>query len=238
MLRRGVLAVLLLLSACSTEREQDWFEVRRVLPGVTAILEPHHPEGVASYLVEGEAMALLLDTGTGTEDIARVVAGLTDRPMLVVNSHDHYDHSGGNGSFERILRPADGEMIDLGGRTLEVIATPGHSPDSLCLLDRDAGLLFTGDTFYAGNLYACLPGSDLTAYRDSMRRLAALENDLAWLLPAHTPPTRDTTWLGRVAAGLGSIVDGSAPGFAARSPFTDGLITVYEFAGFAVLGPQ
>lgn len=40
----------------------------------------------------------------------------------------------------------DGDRFDLGGRTLEVIATPGHTPDSISLLDRANGLLFIGDT--------------------------------------------------------------------------------------------
>lgn len=40
----------------------------------------------------------------------------------------------------------DGDHIDLGGRSVEIIATPGHTPDAIALLDRDNGLLFTGDT--------------------------------------------------------------------------------------------
>jgi glyoxylase-like metal-dependent hydrolase (beta-lactamase superfamily II) len=42
----------------------------------------------------------------------------------------------------------DGDRFDLGGRTLEVIVTPGHTPDAISLLDRANGLLFTGDTCY------------------------------------------------------------------------------------------
>ena len=60
---------------------------------------------------------------------------------------------------------ADGDIIDLGGRSLEVLLTPGHAPDALCLLDRDSGLLFTGDTYYRGPLFAHLPGSDLRSVR-------------------------------------------------------------------------
>src|SRR5262245_29873184 len=43
----------------------------------------------------------------------------------------------------------DGSIINLGDRRLEVVATPGHTPDSISLLDRENKLLFTGDTFYA-----------------------------------------------------------------------------------------
>jgi len=46
----------------------------------------------------------------------------------------------------------DGDIIDLGGRRLEVICTPGHSPGSMCLLDRQNRILFTGDLFFPGPL--------------------------------------------------------------------------------------
>lgn len=46
----------------------------------------------------------------------------------------------------------DGDTIDLGGRSLKVLATPGHSPDSIALFDAHNGLLFTGDTYYPGTI--------------------------------------------------------------------------------------
>ena len=51
----------------------------------------------------------------------------------------------------------DGERLDLGGRALEVLRTPGHTPDSICLLDQENGLLFTGDTYYSGEIYLWSP---------------------------------------------------------------------------------
>ena len=48
---------------------------------------------------------------------------------------------------------ADGHLIDLGGRTLEVLHVPGHTPDATALVDRENGLLFTGDTFYDDNIW-------------------------------------------------------------------------------------
>src|SRR6516225_1022699 len=55
----------------------------------------------------------------------------------------------------------DGDKINLGDRTLEVISTPGHTPDSIALLDERNGLLFTGDTFYLGPIYLYRPETDL-----------------------------------------------------------------------------
>jgi hydroxyacylglutathione hydrolase len=64
-----------------------------------------------------------------------------------------------------------GTMIDLGGRSLEVLSTPGHTPTSIALLDRAAGRLFTGDFIYPTMLYAFLPGADLSAYRGTTQKL-------------------------------------------------------------------
>jgi glyoxylase-like metal-dependent hydrolase (beta-lactamase superfamily II) len=79
----------------------------------------------------------------------------------------------------------DGEVLDLGGRRLEVLRTPGHTPDSICLLDRANGLLFTGDTYYSGEIYLWSPETSVHDYETSIARLADLAPGLTRLLPAH-----------------------------------------------------
>ena len=63
----------------------------------------------------------------------------------------------------------DGDRIDLGGRALEVIATPGHTPDAISLLDRTNGLLFSGDTYYPAPIWLFRPETDLDAYAATRR---------------------------------------------------------------------
>lgn len=72
---------------------------------------------------------------------------------------------------------APDSTIDLGGRTLRVLAVPGHTPESLALYDVASGQLFSGDFFYPGDLFAFAPGADLAAYRDSARRVLAVTRD-------------------------------------------------------------
>ena len=79
-----------------------WFEVYEVRPQVFAIYEPHQAEEVISYLILGDKQALLFDTGLGIGDIRRVVLSLTSLPIVVVNSHTHNDHVGGNWQFEHV----------------------------------------------------------------------------------------------------------------------------------------
>ena len=61
----------------------------------------------------------------------------------------------------------DGDTIDLGERVLEVIYTPGHSPGSMCLLDKKNRILFTGDHFFPGPLYAHAPDVNIYDYIES-----------------------------------------------------------------------
>jgi glyoxylase-like metal-dependent hydrolase (beta-lactamase superfamily II) len=82
----------------------------------------------------------------------------------------------------------DGEWIDLGGRRLQIIATPGHTPDAISLFEPEAGLLFTGDTFYPGTIWLYRPETDLAAYDVSVRRLAALAPQVKLVLGAHNVP--------------------------------------------------
>ena len=66
---------------------------------------------------------------------------------------------------------APGAVIDLGGRRLTVLSTPGHTPTSAALYDPDAHSLFIGDYLYPTTLYAFLPGASLSAYQATARRL-------------------------------------------------------------------
>jgi hydroxyacylglutathione hydrolase len=78
-----------------------------------------------------------------------------------------------------------GRRIDLGGKELEIVATPGHSPESISLLDRDAGILLAADFLYPGDLYGQVPGASLPDYLSTAETLLReLPADLA-ILGAH-----------------------------------------------------
>ncbi len=66
---------------------------------------------------------------------------------------------------------APGQLIDLGQRQLEVISTPGHTPESIMLYDTDQQQLFSGDYIYEGPLFGFLPGSSLPDYLRSAEQL-------------------------------------------------------------------
>jgi glyoxylase-like metal-dependent hydrolase (beta-lactamase superfamily II) len=102
----------------------------------------------------------------------------------------------------------DGDRFDLGGRTLEVIATPGHTPDAITLLDRANGLLFTGDTYYPAPIWLFRPETDLIAYAASIARLAALAPSVKLVLGAHNIPVAQPSVLPRLVKAFDSVRKG------------------------------
>ena len=82
------------------ETNQSWFEVYKIRDDVIAIYEDGQFEEAISYLILGTEKAILFDTGIGIGDMKTVVSQLTTLPIIVVNSHTHYDHVGGNHQFD------------------------------------------------------------------------------------------------------------------------------------------
>ena len=82
--------------------QNNWFKVYNVGEGVYAIAEPFNYQEVISYLIIGSERNILFDTGMGMDRISDVVKELSPLPVIVVNSHTHYDHIGGNHEFETV----------------------------------------------------------------------------------------------------------------------------------------
>ena len=128
----------------------------------------------AIYIVEGEESALVIDAGVDIKDYDKVVSQITSKPVTLVATHVHPDHTGKSIEyFDEIYINAadmvnvasmmpdykgeikylyDGQVFDLGGREIEVIFTPGHTPGSTTFFDKAAGYGFSGDAFGSGNL--------------------------------------------------------------------------------------
>lgn len=139
-------------------------------------------KGCDSYVVIGSRCAAVIDTGENRRNLKKFVKTITDKPLIVCNTHGHFDHTGANGQFKEYpiymsqfacdncktphnyLNPQDydldyvpqpireGSIIDLGDHILEVYEVPCHSPGSLAYLDRKARMLFTGDEVEAGQV--------------------------------------------------------------------------------------
>jgi glyoxylase-like metal-dependent hydrolase (beta-lactamase superfamily II) len=102
----------------------------------------------------------------------------------------------------------DGFKVNLGHRTVEIIATPGHTPDAISLIDRENGILFTGDTYYPAPIWLYRPETDLTAYIASVKKLAALAPEVKTVLGAHNVPVADPAVLAKLQDAIQAVVDG------------------------------
>ena len=111
------------------------------------------------------------------ETIRDMVTDRCDLPKgYQVNTYQFYQ-----GVPTRVLK--DGDTIDLGGRKITVLHTPGHSPGHICFWEADRGYLFTGDLVYKDTLFAYYPSTDPQAYLASLEKIAALP--VKKIFPAH-----------------------------------------------------
>ncbi len=157
-----------------------------------------------AYLVAGTKDAVLIDTCTGQEGLKAVVDGLVgNRRLIVALTHGHGDHSGGIRYFPEVLvHPADvgmlpkdataarrdlkdGDVLDLGGKKLEVIAIPGHTPGSVVFLDRAGRYAMTGDGIGSTMVWMQISALPLTTYLQSVKKLEAHKDGIDELYVGH-----------------------------------------------------
>lgn len=206
------------------QKEATWTDLG---DGIIAISSP--PVGFLEYLVLGTEKALLIDTGMGIGSLKETVRKITDLPIVLVNTHCHPDHAGGNAEFDpALINPADldvfermatrefrvqdvsrmpngehfasllqpigpkpafatdGQVIDLGGRSVKLIFTPGHTHGSLCVYDEATGALFSGDNIMA-NETALVEwnATSVEEFIESMEKLSSLR--ITRILSGHRP---------------------------------------------------
>jgi hydroxyacylglutathione hydrolase len=156
------------------------------------------------YLVEGNDKTVLIDAGTKIADLDKIAASITKKPIQLVATHAHPDHTGSSISYfsELYIAPGDaasqflsnykgkikelrdGQIIGLGGRELEVVFTPGHTLGSTTFIDKKAGYGFSGDSFGSGNLL--LSGTFSTLLATCTKTSAIMEKyGIKFFYPGH-----------------------------------------------------
>ncbi|HOQ08100.1 MAG TPA: MBL fold metallo-hydrolase [Clostridiales bacterium] len=220
------------------------------------------------YLVCGGKRAAVIDTMNGIEDVHAVVRGITDLPLVVVNTHGHCDHIFGNIYFDCdcFLHPDDaeiaaehtgfpmfrklcaekklemppfkpindGDVIDLGGLTLEAISLPGHTPGGICLLLREKRVLFTGDSINH-HLWMQLDESlPLRVFLENLDRISWVTGKADRILHGHAQDFDDISLFDDLRSGVGELIRTRGMGETRRS--TDykwfrGIAKQYPFDG-------
>lgn len=188
--------------------------------------------GVRIFLLAGTEKALVVDTGMTGLDIRKLAAEHTDLPLFLLNTHADMDHIAGNGQFDDFfMHPSeaflyrnmqhgkgrmhpvyDGDRIDLGGRILEVIHLPGHTPGSITLLDMENRCLIGGDPIQEnGDIFMFGTHRNMEAYISGLMRLDA-RLDFDSIYPSHAKEKVNRDVIPCLINGAEDILNGKAEG--------------------------
>ena len=199
-------------------------------------------EMVRSFLIVGTKRAMLLDTGAEPCDLLGLIRTVTDLPLLVMHTHGDGDHTAGDGLFTDIyahpdefdvirrfrpglkarLHPVTEESsFDLGERLLQVVETPGHTPGSICLLDRKNRILFSGDTVSYGPVFLFGDHRDIHTYRKTLDKLMEL-GGFDTVYPCHNVCPVSLTVIPALMAAVDGALDGSIAPSPTEMPMPDG----------------
>jgi len=225
------------------------YEVKDHGNGIYSIEE----EMVRASLFVGGEKALLIDSCRAGEDIKAVCKGITDKNVLLINTHADDDHTSGNAYFGKtLMHPSDfafyykttpeiaaaappeaiwdGDTIDIGGRVFEIIHIPGHTPGSIALFDRENRILVAGDSISLAPVFIFSSVRSIQAYAASMEKLLPLAKDIDVIYASHGPMELDAGQIAKQLTAARKLIAGELTG--AEPPFEIPAL-VYEHDGAA-----
>ncbi len=206
---------------------------------------------VRFLLLCGKERAALIDSGMNTPDAKKIAEGITDLPLILVNTHADPDHISGNGAFDafyinlaetenliehggkgNILPVKEGDVIDLGERPLRIIDIPGHTPGSIAILDEKKRVLISGDSVQDGNIFMFGKYRDIELYIKSLVHLKEYDGLYDEIYPMHGtfPVTEDL--IDKLLEGAGKIKEGSASGTVVDIFGNKVMLYKFPYAGF------
>lgn len=192
--------------------------------------------GVRFFLLAGTEKALLIDSGMTVDNAKDIAEGLTGLPLSLLNTHADRDHIGSNAQFEAfymhpaeeaiyrrsgkpgsILPVAEGDVIDLGGRALKIIALPGHTPGSIAVLDVKNRVLISGDPIQEnGRIFMFGDHRNMHDYVRSLERLEKRKDEFDAIWPSHADLPVSPDLIQKLHDGARDILEGKVQGTAAE----------------------
>jgi len=167
-----------------------------------------------SYIVvdEDSRESIIIDPSWNLMELELIIKENNLKIKYIVNTHYHDDHTRGNeemvastkcpiiqhelSTLKNDITVKDGDFIEFGNSKLKVLHTPGHSPDSICLVGD--GKIFSGDTLFVGNCGRIdLPGGSASElYHSLFDVLHSLDDDLV-MYPGHNYGSTETSTIGK-----------------------------------------
>lgn len=188
--------------------------------------------GVRIFLLAGQERALVIDTGRSGLDVRSEVEAVTPLPYDLLLTHSDPDHTAGNQGFPLFyMHPSeasvyynlrkgagdflpvyDGDILDLGGRELEIVHVPGHTPGSITVLDRDHRCLIGGDPIQChGQIYMFGIHRDLRSYICGLRKVMS-RSDFDLIYPSHSDLPAGRGVIPELISGAEAVLSGCAEG--------------------------
>ena len=167
-----------------------------------------------SYIVvdEDSSESIIIDPSWNLMELELIIKENNLKIKYIVNTHYHDDHTRGNeemiastkapivqhelSTLKNDITVKDGDFIEFGNSKLKVLHTPGHSPDSVCLVGD--GKIFSGDTLFVGNCGRIdLPGGNASElYHSLFDVLHSLDDNLV-MYPGHNYGSTETSTIGK-----------------------------------------
>jgi glyoxylase-like metal-dependent hydrolase (beta-lactamase superfamily II) len=207
--------------------------------------------GVRFFLFCGTEKAALIDTGMNSPDAKEIAEGLTDLPLILINTHADPDHISGNGAFEefymspaeednyrahggkgRLIPVREGNVIDLGGRPLRNIDNPGHTPGSIAILDEKYRVLVGGDSIQDGYIFMFGERRDLGLYIESLKHLGAYDGLYDEVYAMHGSFPVAPGLVRQLIEGAEAVRDGKASGMPVDVHGHQVILYKFPYAGF------
>lgn len=184
---------------------------------------------VRFFLLEGDDAAAMIDSGMACPDALELAKQLTAKPIILINTHGDIDHASGTGAFDKIYMSqedydncgfgkqysnvelvtlADGEVIELGNRSLQIVHVPGHTKGSLAILDILNRSLYAGDTVQRGYIYMFGGHRAPEKMSESLDKLIALGDSYDRIYASHGEYVLDKNYAGLVKAAWENVLAG------------------------------
>lgn len=186
---------------------------------------------VRFFLLVGEERAVMIDSGMNCPDAAALAKTLSDKPVLLLNTHADGDHTSGTGGFREIrihasdyfgcglkdrfpdtalVKIEDGDVIDPGNRPLKIIHIPGHTKGSVAILDEKNRVLYAGDTVQNGNIYLFGKHRCPEDYEASLEKLIEMSAQYDCIYASHGDFLLPGDYVSKVKAAWMQVQNGNA----------------------------
>ena len=206
---------------------------------------------VRYFILIGTEQAIMIDTGMNNANAIDAAKKVTDKPIVLLNTHADRDHIAGNGAFSEmymspnevknyrenggkgiVIPVSDKGIIDIGDRPLEIIELPGHTPGSIAVLDVNNRALYSGDSVQNGIIFMFGKNRNMEQYIESLKKLRTYEGRFDRIYPCHGDFPVYPELTQKLIDGAETILKGEAEGKEMELFGNKVMMYKFDYAGF------